>query len=139
MVHKTRVINFDELGRSLSQALEEPKVMMVLYGPSNPREVAEKWKSQYFNDGDGKWYCLETDNYFKDVHDLLNNLSLRCGREAINSIIGNDSWTTITCDTCGEYCTRVVHFKNPDCGTETNICKDCAINAYATLLDTEEQ
>jgi len=58
--------------------------------------AAKMWKRQYYSKG--MWYNpLDT-----DAKEVYENLRMAETRDDIDGIIGNTSWTMITCDECGE-------------------------------------
>lgn len=52
-------------------------------------------------------------------------------RDAINAIIGNGSWTIITCSECGEEVDAAVLLDNQSGDADALICLDCLRKAIA--------
>lgn len=89
--------------------------------------ICSAWKQQYFFDGEWR--------YGENKQVIYNNL-IALGdnktEEKINEIIGNSSWTTITCGECNKHVDVVVVMNDSDeyCAY---ICKKC-INKASKLL-----
>lgn len=58
-------------------------------------------------------------------------------KEAIDAAIGNDSWTTVTCDVCDETVSAVVQFNTGE-WRPADICEKCLAQAK-TLLRSVDQ
>lgn len=60
--------------------------------------------------------------------------------EEIKEIIGNDSWTSITCDECGNSVSLVVQVgQEPDYESNTAaLCADCLTAAYGRMIKRDE-
>jgi hypothetical protein len=79
-------------------------------------EVAERWKASYINNS--KLYNGEMSN------DIGDKLELAESNDEVNTIIGNDSWTTTACTECHTYQQKVISFAENDYQC-VNLCKDC--------------
>jgi hypothetical protein len=89
----------------------------------NCRDVAKRWKEQYPKDK-------------ADIYDKLVALKGEGTPEEIAIIIGNDSWTTVTCDECGGDVDGIVivgEEENYDSRT-ASICMSCLQEAMAELV-----
>jgi len=90
-------------------------------------EVAKRWGRQYYytKKGDSKQVILAK----------LQALSLATTSAAeVATIIGNDSWTRLTCDCCGSDVVKVVRLKDAGDDSCTDICTDCALDILRKLL-----
>lgn len=75
-----------------------------------------------------------------EIREQLASLNLAIATVAeINEIIGNDSWTSLSCNECGKRCTELMQL-----GTEEDYfhegriivcCKDCLIKAYQLITE----
>ena len=83
--------------------------------------VAKRWQEQYPKDRHG-------------VQTKLDRLDLTIATAShINSVVGNDSWTALACDECGERVDAVVEVgTGSDWDNSTaKICKTCATMALS--------
>jgi len=96
------------------------------------RGVAERWKQQYFKNGD--WRYDDKQHIFDELKKLdLNTAS----KITVDGIIGNRSWTNVECSECGYF-----HDAVRECGATYNyesatamLCRDCLKNALDELED----
>ena len=88
--------------------------------------VAEAWSRQYTNASGDKAV----------IKKMLQALDKETAtREDVKDIIGNYSWTQITCDECGQYSTLVVQVgQGPDYESNTaTLCAECLTKAFKLL------
>lgn len=84
------------------------------------RRVVDSWENQYCHCKEGDWKLT--------VLDKLAELDLETvDRTVIDEIIGNDSWTKLSCNQCEKDVEELVHLGDePDYDSITfYICKDC--------------
>jgi len=82
--------------------------------------VPDRWKAQYPNGKEGKYEKLIA--------------AKPLSKKKVDEIIGNDSWTRLTCESCDMDVKEVIildGFEYP-----TYICKEC-LNKALTLLETK--
>jgi len=66
---------------------------------SNPAGVAERWREQYFQGGE--W--LRHKPWAAAVYEQLCDLGERPTAEQVATVVGNKSWSYLSCDVTGEY------------------------------------
>jgi hypothetical protein len=110
--------------------------MRVITAMSLAKEVPERWKASYYRNG--KW---EGSIDAKKIYKALEACKILTPAR-VKNIIGNDSWTSITCDSCyAENINRAVRLSEADYefALEPNndgswrpfdICVDCAFKAW---------
>ena len=88
--------------------------------------AAKAWLKQYGTDRDG-------------VAKRIEGLGATPDPDAINKIIGNDSWTYCKCDECGDEVDFVVECgQEPDYESATaRLCGECVRRAMAIVLGQE--
>jgi hypothetical protein len=97
-------------------------------------QAAQRWYGQYYRNG--RWY--ESNSYLgspEEKYAAMLVLGDSTTPEAINAIIGNDSWTSCICDDCGQKVEAVVSCgQEPDYDSSTaKMCKGC-LKAALKLL-----
>ena len=95
------------------------------------REVAERWKDQYFIN---ETWPDGPDN--EDIYKKLLAMPRWATAATVAEIIGNDSWTSIRCDECGKNVKSAMRLgEEPDYESNTvKLCLAClkkAIGLYA--------
>lgn len=104
--------------------------MKIVYTRSKIREVADRWKKQYFRtnkQGNSYWEMIAQyvfDEKGKRSVEASSSLIIyeqlllldpeTATKSDVERIIGNNSWTQIRCDICEKNVTKAVIF-----------CKDC--------------
>jgi hypothetical protein len=93
--------------------------------------ASDRWLRQYFKSGTWQYGADKETIYRK-----LQALGETPAPEDVNKIIGNDSWTEICCDECGEKVEEVVQLgEELDYESSTaNICKFCLISAMEEFV-----
>lgn len=81
--------------------------------------TAQVWKERYFVNG--VWYS----DRFERIYNRLIALGENPESDAVDKILGNDSWTTPLCDICDEYVESVVRLSFGG-NTSYDICQSCA-------------
>jgi hypothetical protein len=101
-------------------------------------EIAEGWKDAYFKDGKWSdafvsWPPPTPSSPARKSPQMVYDDLLAAGTNIllINSIIGNETWTSITCSACGQY--RKMTLRLGD--NESDICVECIKDAAAFLND----
>ncbi len=95
------------------------------------RELAKRWRKQYPNGG----Y-----HDFKHVQGELDKLDLETvSAQEVNRLIGNDSWTSLTCDACDKEVLAVVQVgQEPDYESRTaSLCAECLGRAVGAMIIQE--
>ncbi len=96
------------------------------------RNVAERWRSQYGND----WPNTAL-GQSKDIYDKLCDLGLNPLIEDVAKIIGNQSWSYISCDGCSDYIERAVRLG--DTYSESKrYCATCIAEAHQVLIGDQK-
>jgi len=93
------------------------------------RTVPEKWNAQY----DPRYKGTDKDEIYKKLLKLVG--SGVYPERQIDNIIGNDSWTELTCGECERHVEAVVHL-GEEPGYESNtfyLCAPCLKKALAQM------
>ena len=101
------------------------------------RGVAEAWREQYYNSHGGTVEVWDTlfvgeQRDREATHQELLALNTETATEDdVERIIGNRTWTTLTCSICGERVPVIVRF-----GVEgeygcAEVCKECVVHMSA--------
>jgi len=107
------------------------------------RDVAKVWHKQYSKyidsgeDINVANFDMSHQKPSKQIYEELLNLDPNAAAADIASIIGNDSWTKIFCDVCGEIseCKTAVQFHvNYE---DVVMCRKCIIKALNIILQSE--
>lgn len=97
------------------------------------RGVADRWLSQYRRDG--KWMAsplsVSASKTSGDVYNALCALGDNPPIDKVAGIIGNKSWSYISCDGCPEYVERAVAIGEYE---PKAFCETCIKEAHATLI-----
>lgn len=107
-----------------------PKYVSIIV--ASGRDVAERWHRQYFLDQGNKWYSHGGDDReakYKRLCELGSDPDIA----KVAEIIGNKSWSYITCDGCGDEGPRAVQIGQYEPKTYCRICLTEAL----TVLDRE--
>lgn len=99
--------------------------MKAVYERDLIRGVAERWRLNY--EHGGEWKPPKSSLYRFDARAIYNALSALDAETAttadVTAIIGNDSWTKLTCNECRLQVSDVVEF---DIDEESfAVCRDC--------------
>lgn len=103
------------------------------------KTVTERWQEAYYNRKTCLWYgydpLIETEKDKKEI--LYNQLSVldlsNAKAKEINSIIGNDSWTSFLCDSCKNFVPDVVEFNEDE--DKVNCCFKCIESMYDLVIE----
>lgn len=93
--------------------------------------ICDRWLSQY--------YYLGAWKYGKDKEQIYHNLAKlgdKKTEESIAKVIGNGSWTHLTCDECAAEVDSVLIFLE-DWDSPVQICKSCIDKASMILSEQE--
>lgn len=92
------------------------------------KNVPNKWYEFYKNwkDYGDKWDK-------KPITEALLALGNDPKKEDIDRIIGNDSWTTLKCDSCRENTDMVISFEINGGEYRHDLCRECLSNGYKLL------
>ena len=94
--------------------------------------VAQRWQSHYLRDGQWSKFAGNSES----IYYLLLKLDLKtCPASDVDAIIGNDSWTTMTCDQCRKPVDAVVEVgAPPDYESSTaKLCFTCIKSSMERL------
>lgn len=97
------------------------------------RGVADRWASQY-RISDGEWKNIVGPKTPRQVHEDLVHLGNNPPIDKVAEIIGNKSWSYISCDGCSDYVERAVSIGEYD---EKSYCATCITEAFTVLAETE--
>ena len=86
-------------------------------------DVPKRWIEQYGEN--------PSDSSKKKTYDELLKLGDDINKESIDKIIGNDSWTILTCDICEKDVDRVVVYDKYD--SYGHFCKKCLSDALESI------
>jgi len=93
--------------------------------------VCLRWKIQYFANGEWKY-----GNNKEDIYNNLVSLGDDKTEQDIEKVIGNNSWTRLSCDICNNDVDRVV---TTDFSEYSHyMCLNCASKAVGILLGEKE-
>ncbi len=97
--------------------------------------AVDRWFNQYFAPRTGDWRYGDHNRVVYEKLKELNNPT----PEQVNAIIGNNGWTSIACDECGEKRDCVIRLgQPPDYESATAyICGDC-LKAALAIYDCSE-
>ena len=90
------------------------------------RSVARRWYGTYHPERTERWSLLGIEPEKK--YESLSAMDVETATaEDVADIVGNDSWTNLQCDECGESVTMVVQLgQEPDYESNTaNVCIRC--------------
>lgn len=92
--------------------------MELITRKSRAAGAAEAWSNQYPREK-------------RDIFEALVDLGPKPNPEDVNKVIGNDSWTRVACDECGEEVYAVVQIgQEPDYDSATaEVCLSCLSKA----------
>lgn len=97
------------------------------------RAVADRWAEQYQNALSKPESTLADQRHPKAILRQLRALDLEEATPAqVEAIIGNDSWTALNCNECGESAETVLRFGHDDYESTTHgLCPKCVHAAFA--------
>ena len=94
------------------------------------------WRKTYYENARGEWRYGDDK---ESIAQKLYELGLNPAPEQVNEVIGNESWTRVRCEECGESVEVAVTLGEPpdyESATAT-ICKACLINALDLITEDE--
>lgn len=96
--------------------------MELITRDSRAAGAAEAWANQYPREK-------------RDIFKALVALGAKPKPEDVNKVIGNDSWTRVACDECGEEVYAVVQIgQEPGYDSATaEVCLSCLVNAVELI------
>ena len=103
----------------------------VLVRTAGGHGVADRWQSQYQHPVDG--WRRTARGPAKEVYERLCDLGPTPSAAATAEVIGNKSWSYLTCSGCNEYVERAVQFTGGYSEGETLLCAPCIELARAAL------
>ena len=97
--------------------------MILITKQDLAKTAKDRWKAQYYENGE--WYTYRGDK--REI--TYNNLVALGGNPSsddVNKVIGNNSWTNITCSECKESVDAAVELGETGYDTEyVYACKEC--------------
>jgi len=100
--------------------------------------TAKKWFDTYFQNG---FWRFDT-AYAKrkqEVHESLVKLGETPNPDDVDAVIGNKSWTSISCTSCRESCEEAILIGVVDYDSHSAyICKPCCETAFKMLSGEEK-
>ena len=111
-------------------------VKRVQIAVASGRGVAERWRSQYF-ERDGKWSRTVSGNNAEDVYNKLCDLGQAPDVELVAGVIGNQSWSYLSCSGCGDYVVRAANFGSDYSDATIQLCKTCLEDGLAALTKSQ--
>ena len=109
------------------------KYVNIVYEDIN--SIAERWYKRYGGKEESDWINVISGSS-KDIYEKLIALGPNPPIDSIEEIIGNKSWTHISCDGCGEYTLQAVAIG--ECGAK-NYCETCIREAFTILTTVGEE
>ena len=103
---------------------------MRYYNANNVDElkrILKKFKYHYYNQIEKIWVHTTFDPC-KRYHDLMKCIKTNPSAENFANVMGNDSWTNINCEDCGEPSHEGIIFNESGDDYERGkffVCKDC--------------
>jgi hypothetical protein len=113
-------------------------VRRVSVAVATGRGVADRWREQYFERHDRKW-SRTVDGPAEKKYDKLCALGPNPDIAKVVKVIGNKSWTHLTCNACNDYVVRAVSFGADYSDREILLCSDCIGQAAMVLKTNKEQ
>lgn len=100
--------------------------------------VADEWKANYYH-GHNTWSNIFNKGSAYTIYKRLLNLDLNtCTEEDVEKVIGNRTWTDLTCYECDLLTDTVVLFEH-DKYNYTFICKTCIQNAMSRISELKNR
>ena len=96
----------------------------------HPAGVAARWRRQYADYWKGQGH-LKMDP--RVIYDRLVALGDTATKDQVVNIIGNESWTSVRCNSCAGYFERVVGLSQTGLGTDFEICLECLRQAIRAI------
>ncbi len=98
-------------------------------------KAAEEWRNTYFN---GESWESTIDGDAEIVYNKLVALGGSPHPNAVDSIIGNNTWTKLECESCHSNTSALIKFDLPHNDDEVQICADCIERAYCLVQVAKE-
>lgn len=107
--------------------------MIVITTRDRIKDVAKRWKAQYHSKGG--WVVPIFGNR-EEVYLDLKKLNIdTCKKEDVDNIIGNTSWTDLTCNECNRHRNSLVILEKSESYFE--ICPSCLTKAKEKITCTD--
>ena len=106
--------------------------MEIISKRNRIRAVKTRYEAQY-KDMPQEWRFSDGGSPHEKIASLAMLDLETCDAEAVNKIIGNDSWTEFNCDECGVDRHHLITIGD-GAGYDSrgiNVCRDCLIKAVA--------
>lgn len=97
--------------------------------------VADRWRASYFVDHGNQWRegALAGGKTAKQIYDALCKLGEHPTLATVAEVIGNKSWSYISCDGCNEHVERAVIIGDGEYSDRKCFCRTCLREALAVL------
>ncbi len=105
-------------------------VKRVTVSVASGRGVAERWRTQY--QYKGKWTVTVSGDSGK-VYKRLCTLGGNPGIDDVAKVIGNKSWSYLSCSACGEEVTRAANLTRDYSDNEILLCEACLKDGLQAL------
>lgn len=97
------------------------------------RGVADRWREQYLHRTNG--WGNTASGPAKDIHEKLCALGQNPTPEQVADVVGNKSWSYLSCSGCNEYIKRAVQFSDSWSEDCILLCDSCVEAAKQALAD----
>ncbi len=108
-----------------------PKYVAVVRGDSCSR-IAHRWHSQYCQSG---VWSNNVNGSTEAIYNAIVYLGDDATPDQIAAVIGNQTWTHLSCYGCATYQVRMVAIGDDD--EAKSYCLQCLAEAYALALEME--
>lgn len=112
------------------------RAKFVSLATSPAKNVAERWRNQYCHNG--KWLDRTSSCIPEEVYNELCRLGPNPDIAAVAKLIGNKSWSYLSCSSCGEDIERGIILGDYCYETHT-YCETCIREANQFLDDLEQE
>lgn len=107
-------------------------VSRVKISVASARGVADRWRETYRDKTTGKWGTTVSGDSEK-VYKALCKLGHKPDIEQVAGIIGNKTWSFLTCSGCNEYITRGADFGSDYSDNQVLLCEPCLKDGLAAM------
>lgn len=105
-----------------------PAIVIVASG----RDVAKRWYQQYHDERG--WMKHGANGHAEEIYDALCALGENPDPRAVAEIIGNKSWSFITCQGCNEQVERAVRLGDGHSVGAPILCRACCFEGALALM-----
>jgi hypothetical protein len=112
-------------------------VRRVSISVASGRDVAERWRYQYY-ERKGREWSSTVNGPAKNKYDALCALGPNPDIDKVAEIIGNKSWSYLSCSGCNDYVASAVSFGSDYSESEILLCAACVEDAGRALKANKE-